>query len=193
MAKVARVFSFQPSYTTSVPVIPNSHAVTRETDHPFKKEFFDVAAPTIISTGKAAVQFVPTAYWVEARGIEASKADELYMKGKLRDQFNAWRDATKVITVKQVREPSEKNAKGKVVKVGKIITPEESTNEKRGKFEIVMIYRKGDEPASAFPEGVSPEPGIMMWMRLNDTAKKQFDAAQAALKAAGLGKQEAAE
>lgn len=185
MAKIARVFSFQPSYTTSVPTIPNGHTVQRETDHPFKKEFFDVAAPQILATGKAAVQFVPTAYWTEARGIEPEKVNDLYMKGKLRDQFNVWRDATKIVTVKQVREGSVKNKEGKVVKMGAIITPEESTNEKRGMFELVMIARTGEEPQTAFPEGVTPEPGVMMWMRLNDAAKKAFEAAQKALAEAG--------
>lgn len=184
MANIQRVFSFQPSYTTSVPTIPTGNTVSRETDHPFKKEFFSVAAPTIITTGKAAVQFVPTAYWVEARGIEKDKVNELYMKGKLRDQFNAWRDDTKVVTVPLEREPSVKDAKGKVVKIGKVLTPEQSTNEKRGMFELVLIARTGKEGIEAFKdagEHVKPEPGIMMWMRLSDNAKKAFDAAQKAI------------
>lgn len=89
--------------------------------------------------------FLPKAFW-ETRDVDMSKVDGAYQKGKLRDQFNKWRDETKVITTPRVRGEPEYNADGKLVKQGKVLTEEVSTNEERGKYVFFAVERTGKEP-----------------------------------------------
>lgn len=141
-----RTFSFAPVALAALPDIPTTtKRAPSENDLPFRKEFFAKVPETVTEKGQSATLFVPKAFW-ETRDVDMSKVDGAYQKAKLRDQFNKWRDETKVVTKERVRGEAEYNTVGKLVKQGKVITEEESTNEKRGHYVFFAVERTGKEP-----------------------------------------------
>ncbi len=169
--KTPRVFEFTTEFSLPIPAEAFTKPVFRRdsaNDLPFKG-WFDANAAAA-KEGKTPATFVPFAYFVEARKIDADKVDGAYVKGKLRDQFNAWRDQKKVITTPMVREPHvmgvSKDGKPVIKKLGKVTTEEVSTNVERGDLMLVQIERTGKEKL----EGIK-EPGISMWLILTEEAK----------------------
>lgn len=53
---------------------------------------FDELAPQVIQDGKARGFYVPLAYFVRERGVDAEKATHAYAKGKLGDAWKKWSD-----------------------------------------------------------------------------------------------------
>ncbi|RWP84766.1 MAG: hypothetical protein EOR11_20105 [Mesorhizobium sp.] len=156
-APKARAFSFAPVALAALPDIPTAvKRAPNENDLPFRKEFFSKVPDVVQEPGQSATLFVPKAFW-ETRDVDMSKVDGAYQKGKLRDQFNKWRDETKVIT--QARERGEAEWKdGKLVKQGKVLKEEVSTNEARGKYVFFAVERTGKEPEKIWTDmGLDPK------------------------------------
>jgi hypothetical protein len=188
MAKTARTFSFAPVFVPTVPATlfaaKASQRAPNDNAHPFETAFFAPSADKVKTTGEAAILFVPTAYWTEAREIPADKCTPNYMEAKLRDQFNKWRDRTKVITTPRQREPNTVDKAGKIISFGKVTVEEVSENKERGMFVFRTAPVTGKEDKMVFPEGVKPEAGVMCSLELDETAKAALEAAKAAQKEA---------
>lgn len=73
----------------SVPVPESIPATQRSNALPFRRWFTNYAGPAL--EGKQPHLFVPTRFWVEARGADAEKVTERYQKDKLKGQYDAWR------------------------------------------------------------------------------------------------------
>jgi hypothetical protein len=145
-----KVFSFAPVPLAALPELPTVTRAPNENDLPFRREFFAKVPDTVKEKGQAVTMFVPKAFW-ETRDVDMSKVDGAYQKGKLRDQFNRWRDETKVITQERKRgEPTYKD--GKLVKQGTILQEEVSTNEERGKYVFFAVERTGKEPEKVWTD-----------------------------------------
>lgn len=192
-------FIFDPSKLVSVPAeafeAPKRNTAPNANPLPFKA-FFDAAAPAIneaLATNQlvAPPLFVSFSYFVEDRKAEAAKVDGAYVTSKVRDQFNEWRDATKVVTVPEERAPSTKklDANGNVMLgpktkrpiniPGKVITAEVSTNPERGKFALTAITRNGTEIDPTTGEAFG-EPGVSFWMILGEEERTAVLEAQKA-------------
>ncbi|MDG4856398.1 hypothetical protein [Mesorhizobium sp. WSM4982] len=164
-ATKTRSFSFTPVALTALPELPTVTRAPNDNDLPFRKEFFAKVPETVKEKGQSATMFVPKAFW-ETRGVDMSKVDGAYQKQKLRDQFNKWRDETKVVTKERVRGDSPGKDKSGKPLPGPVISEEESTNEKRGHYVFFAVERKGNEPEKLWTEmGLTPkdaEPGVQV-------------------------------
>lgn len=161
-----RTFSFAPVALAALPELPTTpRRAPNENDLPFRKAFFEKVPDVVKEPGQSVTLFVPKAFW-ETRDVDMSKVDGAYQKQKLRDQFNKWRDETKVVTKERVRGDSPGTDKGGKPLPGPIITEEESTNEKRGKYVFFAVERKGDEPEKLWTDmgltAKDAEPGIQV-------------------------------
>lgn len=190
-------FVFDPAQLlASVPAeaFETKRAPTTANPLPFK-DFFAPAAAAVnaaLAEGKvtSVPLFVPFSYFVIDRKIAADKVDGPYVTGKVRDQFNEWRDETKIVTVAEVREPSTmkldangqpmKNKVGRPINIpGKVTTPEVATNPERGKFALTAITRNGSEINPITKEAYG-EPGVSFWLILGEAERKAVEDAQKA-------------
>lgn len=144
--KAVRTFTFAPVALAALPELPTTPTrAPNENDLPFRRDFFSKVPETVKEPGQSVTLFVPKAFW-ETRDVDMSKVDGAYQKSKLRDQFNKWRDETKVITTERVRGEPTRDKAGKIVKQGEVLVEEESTNEARGKYVFFAVERTGKEP-----------------------------------------------
>lgn len=145
-APVKRTFSFAPVALAALPELPTTPTrAPNDNDLPFRKEFFSKVPETVKDKGQSATMFVPKAFW-ETRDVDMTKVDGAYQKQKLRDQFNKWRDETKVVTKERVRGPSTGTGKNGKPIPGPILTEEESVNTERGHYVFFAVERTGKEP-----------------------------------------------
>lgn len=173
--KTPRIFEIKTIWSTPVPAEALA-APTREVADalPFKK-WFDENEEVAAKGEAPASLFVPLWFFAE-RADDASKVDGPYVKSKLREQFNKWRDSTKVVTTKEQRAAStpkprmnkdgtpatDKAGKPIVMNIpGKVVIPEVSTNEKRGKFVLYALERNGKE--KDVKEITGGDPGVQFW------------------------------
>lgn len=141
-----RSFSFAPVVLATLPDLPTTTTrAPNDNDLPFRKEFFAKVPETVTKPGEQATLFVPKAFW-ETRDVDMEKVDGAYQKQKLRDQFNKWRDETKVVTKERTRGPSVGQGKNGKPIPGPELTPEESTNTARGHYVFFAVERTGKEP-----------------------------------------------
>lgn len=167
-AAAGRTFSFAPVALTALPDLPvTPRRAPNDNDLPFRKAFFEKVPEAVKEKGQSVTLFVPKAFW-ETRDVDMTKVDGAYQKQKLRDQFNKWRDETKVVTKARVRGDSPGLDKRGVPLPGPVITEEESENKERGHYVFFAVERKGDEPAQVWKEaGVDPkdaEAGVQVFV-----------------------------
>lgn len=86
-----RSFSFEASFSTPIPETLGRSP--RSNELPFRGLFDRYEADA--KAGKQPHVFIPHAYWVMEREVEADKVTDSYVKTKLRDQFNTWRKLAK--------------------------------------------------------------------------------------------------
>jgi hypothetical protein len=164
--KAPRAFSFTPVALTALPELPTTpKRAPNDNDLPFRKAFFEKVPEMVKDKGQSATLFVPKAFW-ETRDVDMAKVDGAYQKQKLRDQFNKWRDETKVVTTPRVRGESPGTDKNGKPLPGPILTEEASTNEKRGHYVFFAVERKGNEPEKLWTDmgltAKDAEPGIQV-------------------------------
>lgn len=164
--KPERTFAFAPVALAALPDIPTTTTrAPNENDLPFRRDFFSKVPDTVQDKGQSATLFVPKAFW-ETRDVDMSKVDGAYQKSKLRDQFNKWRDETKVIVTPRVRGEPTRDKAGKVIKQGEVTQEEVSTNEKRGHYVFFAVERTGKEPEKIWTDmgltAKDAEPGVQV-------------------------------
>lgn len=166
MAKAQRSFSFAPVALAALPEMPATTRAPNENDLPFRREFFAKVPDTVTDKGQQVTLFVPKAFWATRDGVDFAKVDGAYQKQKLRDQFNKWRDETKVVTKERVRGPSKGKDKAGKPLPGPIVSEEESENKARGHYVFFAVERTGKEPAKVWSDmGIDPkdaEPGVQV-------------------------------
>lgn len=151
-----RIFEFTPTF--SLPVPENVPARAKQSNAlPFPDLFTSVEDKA--ANNEAPHFFIPTAFWHSRPSIKAENVTEGWMKAKLRDAFNKWRDET-------ATTPPQKDAKGNIV------VP--AVNEKRGRFMLIALARTGKEGI----EGIE-EPGISIWLALTPKDKEAYLTAKA--------------
>lgn len=156
--KGERAFSFAPVALSALPDLPvTPRRAPNDNDLPFRKAFFEKVPDVVKEKGQSVTLFVPKAFW-ETRDVDMEKVNGAYQKQKLRDQFNKWRDETKVVTKERVRGESPGKDKRGVPLPGPVITEEESTNEKRGHYVFFAVERTGKEPEKIWTDmGLDPK------------------------------------